>query len=611
MGVLTAWMVLAAAGLPAAGVDFDGPRIEVRLQSPGGMLVKGDTPQLAWGQLTLDAQDRVQAPQLTYGDTGTLEARIRSGEDTYELKLVQAGFPPVAGKKPVAKAPARTEGGVAVEEGEEALDTVTLRGLAELKHNGKVVAPQARVLVRADRGRGPALRVVVDGLPRKQFPGGSLEARFDDVLIAKAGEAAPGAKQAQAPAATGTGGSGDAKAKPADAEAAKAPQDGQKRDARAEAEQQGREEGEGWIREARPGESGVLSVMEFDALEEDRRQQRRSGDARTTERSGTAGTGGGAAEGTGAPAAAQPGTPPWVDPYGSAPVATSTPVDALDGAVGGAGSALIDSSDRTPVAAGGTVAVPQGNGPGIGGGGLPQGSGNVNGREAATHGAFPGLSSGPQGVSPGFGNGLREVPEAGFDDADGVGGEIGSRFPTPGLGPDAPSTGSAQARALSSTTRPLDPRLAPIDFSVAPGQSTVASGGTIDSDRPVGSVGVPGAAAMSPGSPSDLGIANGAQVAPGIPGSPAPLNNGRFPEALLNMSGIATGLPGTPAPLNDGRFPLGPQGLAPSASGVDTQSSAAGNGASGSGADAVSGGGASTVGSGVNGTSNTLGTGAP
>lgn len=179
-------------------------------------------------------------------------------------------------------------------------------------------------------------------------------------------------------------------------------------------------------------------------------------------------------------------------------------------------------------------------------------------------GSTSGIAYDSTGLPPSVGGSFTGVGVGGAgtagDQPDAVRGTAGQGTST---GPGA-SSGATQGGAALP--------LSGIDYSGAagagpalPSNTGTDSGGTfgfgdlgpIDYSPQVGSPGVPAAAAASPGSPSDLGQRNGAQVSPGIPASPPVLNNGRFPEALEGGSGFTPGIPATPGVLNDGTFPQG------------------------------------------------------
>jgi len=587
------YALLAAAQIAApAKLNFNGPTYGATLGSPDGTLVEGNRRRTVWGEVKLQAQDRVRGPEMTYGDRGQLHARLLTGRETLTVDLRETGFPPL----PDARVPhpkAGVGGGVVLGANGE---PIVLQGVAEVRRNGKLVTRNARVLARVDVSQLPGMRIVVDELPAGDFAGGRLEAQFDNVIVE------PGSVQDTFASARrawrGIGGAGLAgtSGPAADGGTRGAPDAG--------------------VRPAAPRAGAA--------------------DAGTGPATGGAG-GAGAPAGAPAPAPSQVGQPAAAaeEPAEATPATPAAPAAeettgaeaALEGAApaGIGGSGAVENAPVGSEMAGageGAQAVgaqPTGGTAAIGFGVSLSPQVPITAPQSALTGAFPGAVPGPQGIPIGFGNGI--LPPAAAQ-ANAQAGQAAA-FPTTGAGTPlgannaagfapaaqapavATGAGSALQAAQRSTTRlPLPPN------AVTTGQQTLAAPGAVTGAptatggapavtgfgnfqtgpiqfaSPVGSVGVPRAAAASPGSPSDLGIVNGSQMSAGIPASPPVLNNGRFPAAMLNGSGFVTGIPATPPVLNDGRFPFGLTGFAPGVTGVPTSPGTTGarTGATGTGA---------------------------
>src|SRR5689334_4190743 len=96
MGAVSALLVattVAAAPAPDA-FQFDGPSASATVDGGPAALRVGGIVREGTGSAFLRGEDRVRGREMTYGDTGELWVRVRSGAETYRVELDAVGFPP-------------------------------------------------------------------------------------------------------------------------------------------------------------------------------------------------------------------------------------------------------------------------------------------------------------------------------------------------------------------------------------------------------------------------------------------------------------------------------------------------------------------------------------
>ncbi|NTX36236.1 hypothetical protein HUA74_14005 [Myxococcus sp. CA051A] len=222
-GPLTAFLLSGLLAAGPGGFTFEGRQASARTEQPDAFFIQGPLPftdlaESGRGSADLTVEDRVDAPEATYGDKASFFASFRLGATDYRVELSQAGFPPAqalaqAPSRPLPPPPPHTvAGGVLLNVplyGNSGLGwsamtrthaAVAVWGVGSVWRNGRLLTDTAFVhvgaldagafadddthrMLRQARVGDAELVVLVWNLPPEAEPRGFLQFIFEDVAI--------------------------------------------------------------------------------------------------------------------------------------------------------------------------------------------------------------------------------------------------------------------------------------------------------------------------------------------------------------------------------------------------------------------------------------------
>ncbi|MCP3103186.1 hypothetical protein LZ198_30330 [Myxococcus sp. K15C18031901] len=230
-GPLTTLLLSGLLAAAPGGFTFEGRQASARTEQPDGFFIQGPLPftdlaESGTGSATLSVDDRVSAPEATYGDQATFSATFRLGVTEYRVELSQAGFPPLQRYEPApslplpAPPPHTVGGGVLLSVplyGDSGLGwaamtrshaAIAVWGVGRVWRNGTLLTDAAFIhvaaldagafadddthrLLRQARFEDTELVVLAYNLPARLEPRGFIQFVFEDVGIDLDGRSLP------------------------------------------------------------------------------------------------------------------------------------------------------------------------------------------------------------------------------------------------------------------------------------------------------------------------------------------------------------------------------------------------------------------------------------